>query len=415
MFKRRRTERSATNDDLNESIDETLDDGTSDTTMNEPTNQSTASTDEILAQIELLKAKLLVSENRQKESEGKIETLNNSLNSFQVNSLPTEYKDIITQIPNAESIQLEPYKCIPEFTGNKNQYRSWREQVVRRMETIREFKESPKYEAALGIIRAKISGAASDVLINNNTAYNIDAIIDRLDFSYADQRPLYVVEAELTSIKQSGKSLQEYYDAINQALNTVITKIVMTYKRDDEQKSLINETQLKAIRTFIMGLNSSMMRSTLYGHEPKTLSKAFAIAQTVYYDNQHLQLERNRETSKLHGQQQPKRNPNFDYSKPQYHAQKQANVKPEAMDVDESNRYKQSNNWRKPEQNSNEMKREVESSRQYTQPNQKKQRVYQLQDDREESLAVEASTHIPDDLISNASCETTTASAFLEE
>lgn len=74
------------------------------------------------------------------------------------------------------------------------------------------------------IIRAKITGAASDILINNDTAMNIDAIIDRLDFSYADQRPLYVIEAEITTIRQGGKTLQEFYDAINQALNMVLRK-----------------------------------------------------------------------------------------------------------------------------------------------------------------------------------------------
>lgn len=253
-------------------------------------------------------------------------------------------------------------------------------------------------------------------MINNNTAYNIDAIIDRLDFSYADQRPLYVVEAELTSIKQVNKNLQEYYDAINQALNTVITKVVMTYKKDDEQKLLIQEIQQKAIRTFIMGLNGPMMRATLYGHAPKTLSKAFAIAQTVYYDNQHLHLDRGRELPEpqVNGQQQNKKNPNLVSSQQPF--QNQVNAKPEPMDIDESNRYKQSTNWRKPDQNANEMKRSFESSRQYTQPHQKMQKIYQLQGDvPEQSLAVEAPTDIPDDLISNASCETTTASAFLDE
>lgn len=159
------------------------------------------------------------------------------------------------------------------------------------MEQIGAFKTHPKYAAALSIIRAKITGAASDILINNNTAHNIDAIIDRLDFSYADQRPLYVIEAEMTIIKQNGKSLQEFYDNINQALNMVITKIAMTYKETAEQSALITEAQGKAIRTFVTGSNSHLIRATLYGSMPKTLSQAFATAQTIQYDNQHLQLE----------------------------------------------------------------------------------------------------------------------------
>lgn len=94
------------------------------------------------------------------------------------------------------------------------------------MKQIEAHKTHPKYAAALSIIRAKITGPASDILINNNTAHNIDAI----------------VEAEMTSLKQNSKTLQEFYDAINQALNMVLTKITMTYKEAAEQKSLIAET-----------------------------------------------------------------------------------------------------------------------------------------------------------------------------
>lgn len=275
------------------------------------------------------------------------------MNQFQVTQTAVEHNDITTTITSGDQIQLDSYKSIPEFSGDKSQYRSWREQVTRRMKMIESFKTHPKYEAALGIIRAKITKVAPDILINNKTAYNIDAIIDRLDFSYADQRPLYVVEAEMTSIKQSTKSLQEYYDTINQALNMVITKIVMTYKNDAEQKSLIAETQQKAIRTFIMGLNSSMMRNTLYGNTPKTLAKAFAIAQTIYYDNQHLQLDLNRDSRRTQPRiQQPnppmRYNPNFNYNRTQQATQPKNPDKVEPMEVDSSARFRQSTNWRQP-------------------------------------------------------------------
>lgn len=173
------------------------------------------------------------------------------------------------------------------------------------MSQIKALKEHPKYAAALSIIRAKISGAASDILINNNTAHNNDGIIDRLDFSYSDQRPLYVIEAEMTMMKQHNKSLQEFYDTINQALNMVLTKITMTYKEKAEQKSLMIESQSKAIRTFITGLDSPLIRTTLYGNMPKTLAQAFV------------------HQFKMHGQQKimkgtindlkPNFNPNFRY------------------------------------------------------------------------------------------------------
>lgn len=223
----------------------------------------------------------------------------------------TEYQNIVPTYTSGDSIQLDAFKVIPEFNGEKKIYRSWKSQVSNLMKQIGEYKSHPKYAAALSIIRAKITGAASDILINNNTAHNIDAIIDRLDFSYADQRPLYVIEAEMTSIKQGGKTLQQFYDAINQALNMVLTKIAMQYKETAEQKSLATETQSKAVRTFVTGINSPLIRTTLYGSMPKSLSEAFAIAQTIQYDNKHLQLESGMPMQQKYMRKPEEMRPNF--------------------------------------------------------------------------------------------------------
>lgn len=70
---------------------------------------------------------------------------------------------------------------------------------------------TPKIRSSFGhhTIKNHRTNIGRSVLTNNKTAYNIDAMIERLDATYADQRPLYIVEAEMTSIKQMGKSLQE--------------------------------------------------------------------------------------------------------------------------------------------------------------------------------------------------------------
>lgn len=274
-----------------------------------------------------------------------------------------EHADIVPVYNSGDSIQLDAFKVIPEFNGDKKIYRSWRSQVLKLMQQIAAFKNHPKYAAALSIIRAKITKAASDILINNNTVHNIDAIIDRLDFSYSDQRPLYVIEAEMTMIRQNGKSLQEFYDELNQALNMVLTKIAMTYKEAAEQKSLVTETQSKAIRTFVTGLNSALIRTTLYGSMPKSLSEAFAIAQTIQYDNQHLQLEFKKPiqmNAMKKSEARPNFNPNFQYQTQQMNQTPRPNFatppqpkqqqNPTPMEVDPSKQYVQrtqfqQNNW----------------------------------------------------------------------
>lgn len=196
--------------------------------------------------LEQLRAELLEVVTRLQASEEKLEVLTNIQQADeQQRAFPRTppHEDITATIQTGDQIQLDSYKCIPEFKGEKSQYRSWRNQVTRRMSMIEEFINHSKYEAALGIIRAKITGPASDTLTNYKTAYNIDAIIERLDSAYSDQRPLYIVESEMTSIKQRNKTLQEYYDAVNQALNMVISKIVLAYKLPAEQKALVEEAR----------------------------------------------------------------------------------------------------------------------------------------------------------------------------
>lgn len=394
------------------------------------------SLEELQSQLEEVLTRLQVSEN-------KLEVLTNlQAVGDDERSLPVEellrYDDIMPVIPSGDQIQLESYKSIPEFNGDKRNYRSWRNQVVRRMKMIERFKAHPKYEAALGIVRAKIVGAASDTLTNNQTKYNFDAIIERLDATYADQRPLYIIEAEMTSTKQCEKSLQEFHDAINQALNLLMSKIILTYSSPAEQKALINQAQIKAIRTFIIGLKSRAMRNILYGGKYSTLSQVYTSAQTVYYDDQYLQLEQRCDTikpSRIQRIQQPLYTPGRFYpnvqNEPRFNVKLNCNQpqqtvqqtnKAEPMEVDTSNRFRQNTNWRQPNQFLNApQKRENESARRYaSQPN-KLQRINQVTDsdtNPNEGNEGNICDEIPDDLISYASLESSKSditSAFLCE
>lgn len=364
-------------------------------------------------QIQEITAQFQESEAKRIEMERKMEDLlgptEHDTDVLKDDTSPNNEGDIMTEITSADQIQLESYRAIPEFSGNINEYRSWRNQVGRRMKLIDKFSTHPKYEAALAIIRAKITGAATDVLTNNKTAYNIRAIIRTLDTAYTDRRPLYAIEAEMVAIKQYDKNIHQYYNAINFSLNTVLTKIATTYKNDAEQRSLIAEAQKKAIRTFIVGLKLRMMRNILYGQQPNTLQEAYAIAQTVYYDNENLQLEQCLLPSRPQMQQkaQPRMHQqkmffaNNDRSN-QWNQQKNY-MKPEPMEIDSSNRSKQVN-WRQP---APPQKREYNSSRQQFEQQNKMQRINQLLEATEEE--------IPDDLISNHSTRTNVSSTFLDE
>lgn len=378
-------------------------------------------------QIEDLRFMVHAGAERQQEYEQ--QTANLSLNGS-ING-KKEWPDIETEITNADQIQLESFRCLPEFNGDKYRYRPWRNQVKRRMDMIIKFQKHPKYEAALAIIRAKITGAASDVLTNNKTSYNIYAIIEQLDAVFTDQRPLYIVEAEMIIIKQMGKSLQEYHEEINQALNLIISKITLSYSDIREQTALITEAQKRAVRTFISGLRSQSARNILYGQNPKTLSEAYTTAQTVYYDNEYLRLEQSRDMEKCKQitymrQQQPKNTTRFytnmNGNVPQTSFPPRAFNKQDPPRMNNENRFKQPMNWRQPNQQqnmqTNEPQKREYDSRQMLQQVNKTQRINQLQDDetnQNEMNGDDGCDNIPEDLISNATNESTVSSAFLGE
>lgn len=288
----------------------------SDKMVYENPTTSGANLQTLAEQIKQITAQLQTSEQRRQQLEIRIEAMTQSseqrtserediesFDQYEVNP-PCEEPDVIPDIQSGDEIQLESYKAIPEFSGKQHEYRSWRGQVAQRMKIIDRFKKHVKYEAALAIVRAKVTGTAADVLTNNKTPYNIICILKTLDSAFTDQRPLYAIEAQMVAIRQNEKNLREFYNAINFALNAIIAKIVTSYKDIKEQRSLVAEAQKKAIRTFIVGLKFRMMRHILYGQQPKTLQEAYAIAQTVFYDNEHLHLEQGSATPRGQPQQQ---------------------------------------------------------------------------------------------------------------
>lgn len=388
-----------------------------------PNKMSLNDLNTLTEQIRIIAAQLQASESKREELERRVETMNVRAVPNQ-SGLECDESDIQTNITSGDEILLESYKAIPEYSGKQHEYRSWRNQVYRRMNIINDFKAHPKYEAALAIIRAKITGAAADILTNNKTPYNIRCILKTLDAAYTDQRPLYAIEAEMVSIKQNDKNIHQYYNAINFALNAIISKVVMSYNNTNEQRSLIIEAQKKAIRTFIVGLRFRTMRHILYGQQPKTLSEAYTIAQTVFYDNEHLQLEQSSFVARAQPQQQGRacangNKPRNEWNQPRNNDTRNGQVwnqprndntcnRPTPMEVDGSNRTRQQN-WYQTEQ---PQKREYNSSRQRFEQPLKMQKINQL---------MEATQQIPEDSTlddgnnSDDSTHTNASSAFLDE
>ena len=90
----------------------------------------------------------------------------------------------------------------------KKGYVSWREACQNSMSLYTP--GSRRYFAALSLMRNQIVGHANSVLTSHGTVLNLEAILSRLDFAYADKRPIHVLNHELSMITQGRKTLIEF-------------------------------------------------------------------------------------------------------------------------------------------------------------------------------------------------------------
>lgn len=322
-----------TSEDLSKSLDSSI---------NETTNESkmTSMEDQLKALIEQVnELKLQVREQR--------------------HPTVTEYTDFVINVNNSTDISLDIFKTLPEFSGNREKYATWRSTASTAIKMLEQHKTSLRYGEAIMIIRNKVTGPASNILNNYNTAFNFDAIIDRLDFTYADKRPLYILEQELSVLQQNKLTVDQFYDKINEKLNCIVNKINMSYKEASTASAFIENVNIKALRTFITGL-SNKKGELLYASNPKSLPEAYARLQTIMTDqerinfaNRYTYKEREKEAHHTKNPQfryiEPRRfdtqrnqpdqyesikNPQFRYNEPRHFATQQN--QPEPMEIDKS-------------------------------------------------------------------------------
>lgn len=255
-----------------------------------------------------------------------------------------EHKGIAVTIAQPNDVSLEIFKTLPVFDGEREKYPTWRSMAHTAIKLLDGHSNSMRYYEALMIIRNKITGPASNVLNNYNTVFNFDAIIDRLDFTYAE-RPIYILEQELLMLQQHKLSIDEFFDRVNEKLNCIINKINMTHKQANVANALIDGANEKALRTFITGLNNRR-GELLYASNPRTLPDAYARLQTIVTDQERINFA-NRYNYRERDNQI--KNPNFKYrerqerqdrswygNQIQNHQNSKRNDEPEPMEVDKS-------------------------------------------------------------------------------
>lgn len=257
---------------------------------------------------------------------------------------------------------LDIVKSLPDFEGKIETYVSWRKAAHTAYKIFENYVGSSKHYQALGIIRNKIKGPADMVLSSYDTPLNFKAIINRLDFTYADKRPIYLIEQELSILRQGNLTIIQYYEEIEKKLTLLINKTIMTY--DSAIASSLNEKyRADALRVFISGTKKALS-DVLFSARPKDLPSALALAQEVESNHERFQFANNFARSieekahrNEHRQQkhlpsenntsQPGKNPYFKQKTRDYN-QNVTQEPPQPMDIDNSSRFRQ------PTQNGND-------------------------------------------------------------
>lgn len=188
-------------------------------------------------------------------------------------------------------ITLDAIKSLPEFSGNPGTYVSWREAAHNAYELFKRYDGSERHYQAVTIIRNKVRGAADAVLSSFNTVLNFNAIIARLDFTYADKRPIYLIEQEMSTLRQGSMSCVEFYDEVEKKLTLLTNKTIMSYEANIA--NTINEKyRADALRVFISGLKKPLC-DILFASRPPDLPTALALAQEVDANNERYAFARN--------------------------------------------------------------------------------------------------------------------------
>lgn len=213
-------------------------------------------------------------------------TINAKFNELagQMNQLrppPVEQFQPVIIDPRVDSgnASLDLIKSVPEFDGNMASYPGWRAAALFAMNYYPE--NSEKFYVATGILRNKIVSVANTTLSGFNTVLNFKAIIERLDKSFADKRPLHVLENELSILRQDNSCLTDFYDKVDKQLNLIINKQIMSFHGQDDLVSALNErARENGLRVFISGLRRPLC-DILFSARPKDLPSALVIAQEL--------------------------------------------------------------------------------------------------------------------------------------
>lgn len=180
-------------------------------------------------------------------------------------------------------------KSIKDFSGEHEQFSSWKKSVNRILIVYEDIKGSSKYYGILNTIRNKIIGEADIILESYNTPLNWGSISKCLSAHYADKRDLGTLEYQMTILIQKNESIDEFYHKVYQHLSLILNKLGSMDLGNEALSVMTTSYRNKALDTFVRGLKGDLPR-LLSIKEPEDLPQALYLCQklkNVDYRIQH--------------------------------------------------------------------------------------------------------------------------------
>ena len=159
-----------------------------------------------------------------REMQQQIQELTNRLVSLESSATVEEYEEVTIVANVACEESLDIIKSLPEFDGDQSRYISWRQAAHVAYKLFEPYDGSSKHYQAVAIIRNKIIGSADSVLSSFNTVLHFRAIISRLDFTYADKKPIHLIEQEMSTLRQRSSSIAQFYDEVARKPTLLVNK-----------------------------------------------------------------------------------------------------------------------------------------------------------------------------------------------
>ncbi|XP_075157913.1 uncharacterized protein LOC142231180 [Haematobia irritans] len=164
-------------------------------------------------------------------------------------------------------------RCLREFSGNPEEFNSWRKSVDRVLQIYEPIRGTSKYYGILNTIRNKITGSADTALESYNTPLNWKAISKCLTLHFADKRDIRTLEYQMISLVQGNQTVQDFYQKVYTHLSLILNKIGSMDLADEPLQLLTQTYRDKALDTFVRGLKGDLAR-LLGMKEPTDLPQA---------------------------------------------------------------------------------------------------------------------------------------------